>query len=114
MRETAAFCPLYRQAIEIIGRRWTGVIVQSLLAGNTRFSEVRASIPGVSDRLVTQRLKELEREGLVERQVSYDPTRIRYQLTPKGKSLASVVEAVSAWAEQWAANESHRNPAVPV
>jgi DNA-binding HxlR family transcriptional regulator len=105
MWERGAYCPLYRRAIEIIGRRWTGAIVQSLLAGNVRFSEVRASIPGVSDRLVGQRLKELEAEGLVERHVSDGPVRIRYQLTQKGESLASVVEAVSAWAEQWAGSQ---------
>jgi DNA-binding HxlR family transcriptional regulator len=97
-----SFCPLYRRAIEIIGRRWTGAIVRALLAGNVRFCEVRATIPGLSDRLLSERLKELETEGLVERRVVPDtPVRIEYRLTPKGEDLATVVHAVSEWAERW-------------
>jgi len=90
--------------MEIIGRRWTGAIVRALLAGNVRFSEVRATIPGISDRLLSQRLKELEIEGLVHRQVlDTTPVRIEYHLTPKGEALASIVVAASAWAEAWLA-----------
>ncbi len=100
--ELQAFCPKYHQAIEIIGRRWTGVIVRALLAGNTRFSQIRATIPGISDRLLSERLKELEAEGIVERRVRPDtPVRVEYHLTPKGEALAGVVEAASAWADQW-------------
>ncbi len=102
--EHSSFCPLYRRAIEIIGRRWTGAIVRSLLTGNVRFSEIRASVPGLSDRLLSERLKELESEGVVERRVlARTPVRIEYHLTVKGQALASVVEAVSAWAEEWLA-----------
>jgi DNA-binding HxlR family transcriptional regulator len=108
MSDTAAeihhssFCPLYRRAIEIIGRRWTGAIVRSLLTGNVRFSEIRGSIPGLSDRLLSERLKELETEGVVERRVlAQTPVRIEYHLTSKGDALATVVQAVSAWAEEW-------------
>jgi DNA-binding HxlR family transcriptional regulator len=100
------FCPLYHQAIEIIGRRWTGVIVRALLGGGTRFSQIRATIPGLSDRLLSERLKELEAEGIVERRVlSETPVRIEYHLTPKGEALAGVVQAASAWAEHWLALE---------
>ena len=56
----SGFCPLYHRAIEIIGRRWTGAIVRALLAGNTRFSQICATVPGLSDRLLSERLKELE------------------------------------------------------
>lgn len=88
--------------MEIIGRRWTGAIVRALLAGSVRFSQVRTTIPGISDRLLSQRLKELEFEGLVHRQVlDSTPVRIEYHLTPKGEALASVVEAASAWAQEW-------------
>jgi DNA-binding HxlR family transcriptional regulator len=100
----SAFCPLFHRAIEIIGRRWTGAIVRALLAGDNRFSQVRATIPGLSDRLLSQRLKELEAEGLVERTVHDEtPVRIEYHLTAKGEALASVVQAASEWAEQWLA-----------
>ena len=96
------FCPRYHQAIEIIGRRWTGAIIRALLAGDTRFSQIRSTIPGLSDRLLSERLKELEAEGIVERRVLADtPVRIEYHLTTKGEDLADVVQAASAWAEQW-------------
>lgn len=100
--EMSGFCPVFRRAIEIIGRRWTGAIVRTLLAGTVRFSQIRATIPGLSDRLLSERLKELEAEGVVERRVLPEtPVRIEYHLTPKGEGLASVVHAVSIWAEEW-------------
>lgn len=102
--ELSGFCPLYHRAIEIIGRRWTGAIIRVLLAGGTRFSQIRATVPGLSDRLLSERLKELEGEEIVVRSVVPDtPVRIEYHLTPKGEALASVVDATSAWAEQWLA-----------
>ena len=104
--EFSGFCPLYHRAIEIIGRRWTGAIVRALLAGNTRFCQIRATIPGLSDRLLSERLKELEGEGIVERQVQPDtPVRIEYHLTPKGEALATVVQTASSWAEEWLSPE---------
>ncbi len=100
--DISGFCPLYHRAIEIIGRRWTGAIIRALLAGNTRFSQIRGTVPGLSDRLLSERLKELEAEEIVERRVVPDtPVRIEYRLTPKGDALASVVAATSAWAEVW-------------
>lgn len=102
----SGFCPRYHRAIEIVGRRWTGAIIRALLAGDIRFSHIRATVPGLSDRLLSERLKELEAEGIVERRVLADtPVRIEYHLTPKGEALASVVQAVSAWAEAWLADE---------
>lgn len=96
------FCPLYRQAIELIGRKWTGAIIRALLAGATHFSEFSSVIPGVSDRLISVRLKELEMHGVVERIVIPDkPVRIQYRLTPKGESLGKVVMAISDWAGEW-------------
>ena len=98
----SGFCPLYHRAIEIIGRRWTGVIIRALLSGATRFTEIRGIVPGLSDRLLSERLKELEAEGIVERRVlPHAPVRIEYWLTPKGEALASVVQSASAWAEEW-------------
>jgi DNA-binding HxlR family transcriptional regulator len=103
-QHTSGFCPLYHRAIEIIGRRWTGVIVRALLSGVTRFSQIRSTVPGLSDRLLSERLKELEAEGIVERRVLDEtPVRIEYHLTAKGEDLASIVAATSAWAEEWLA-----------
>lgn len=97
-----SFCPTYTQAIEIIGRRWTGAIVRSLLAGACRYSEILAVVPGLSDRLLSERLKELEQEEIVERVVTPStPVRIEYRLTDKGRGLASVVRSVADWAEEW-------------
>lgn len=98
----APFCPAYTQAIEIIGRRWTGAIIRSMLTGATRFSEIVAAVPGLSDRLLSERLKELELAGIVEREViPSTPVRIEYSLTEKGRDLATVVRAVADWATEW-------------
>ena len=98
----AAFCPYYHRAVELIGRRWTGVIVRALLGGVERFSDLTGAIPGLSDRMLSERLKELEAEGIVVRTVIPEtPVRISYHLTEKGRALGSVIQAVSAWAEQW-------------
>lgn len=109
----AAFCPAYTRAIEIIGRRWTGAIVRSMLSGAGRFSEILAAVPGLSDRLLSERLKELESEGVIRRSViPTTPVRIEYSLTDKGHALASVVRAVADWAETWggAAGEDGGDP----
>jgi DNA-binding HxlR family transcriptional regulator len=86
----------------LIGRRWTGAILRAQLSGATRFGDLAAAIPGLSDRLLSERLKELEAEGLVRRQVfPTTPVRIEYQLTDKGRALATVVAAISTWAHDW-------------
>jgi DNA-binding HxlR family transcriptional regulator len=101
--EITAFCPNYHHAVELLGRRWSGAILRAMIAGATRFTEIGAAIPGLSDRLLSERLKEFEAERLVERRVEPStPVRIEYRLTAKGRELAPVVEALSAWAERWA------------
>ncbi len=103
----SAFCPNYHRAIELIGRRWTGAILRVLLSGATRFSDITAAIPGLSDRLLSERLKELEAEGIVSRTViPATPVRIEYGLTEKGRALSDVMAAISAWAETWLACRS--------
>lgn len=98
----SAFCPVYHRAIELIGRRWTGVILRAMLSGAARFSDIAAAVPGLSDRLLSERLKELEAEGIVTRTVvPSTPVRITYDLTPKGQALNEVIVAVSSWAENW-------------
>lgn len=98
----AAFCPRYHHAVELLGGRWTGAIVRALLSGATRFTDLTHAIPGLSDRMLSERLKELEAEGVVERCVIPDtPVRVEYRLTDKGRALAGAVQAISAWAEEW-------------
>ncbi len=100
------FCPYFHHAVELIGRRWSGAIVRALLGGTERFSDLTAVIPGLSDRLLSERLKELEAEGIVLRTVVPEtPVRIQYHLTEKGHALATVVDAVSAWAGEWLATD---------
>src|SRR3970040_141639 len=104
--ELAAFCPVYHRAVELIGRRWTGAILRALLAGVNRFSDLAATVPGMSDRMLWERLKELEAEGvLVRRVIPETPVRIEYELTAKGRALQGVIEAVSDWAGRWHAGE---------
>jgi DNA-binding HxlR family transcriptional regulator len=96
------FCPRFHHAVELIGRRWSGAILRAMLAGETRFSEIAATVPGLSDRLLSERLKELEAEGVIERTVHPEtPVRIEYHLTEKGQSLAPVIESIATWAETW-------------
>src|SRR5687768_11829233 len=100
--ELTAFCPRFHEAVELIGRRWTGAILRALLGGTTRFSEIAAVVPGMSDRLLSERLKELEHCGIVERRViASTPVRVEYRLTRKGHDLRPAVEALAAWAEHW-------------
>jgi DNA-binding HxlR family transcriptional regulator len=102
-----SFCPVYHHAIELIGRRWTGVILRAMLSGATRFSDIAGVVPGLSDRLLSERLKELESEGIVIRTVvPSTPVRIDYELTEKGLALNEVILAVSAWAEAWLTSTS--------
>jgi DNA-binding HxlR family transcriptional regulator len=110
--ELSPFCPHFHRAVEIIGRRWTGAIVRALLAGATRFSEITAAVPGLSDRLCSERLKELEAEGIVVRRVIADtPVRVEYHLTDKGAALAGAVAELSAWAGTWVAPADRSPPA---
>ncbi len=105
--ERDAFCPVYHRAVELIGRRWTGAILRALLAGVHRFSDLAATVPGMSDRMLSERLKELEAEGLVVRRVIPEtPVRIEYELTEKGRALQGVIEAVSEWAGRWHVEEA--------
>lgn len=95
-------CPRYHRAVELLGRRWTGAIVRVLLRGPARFCDVRDAVPELSDRMLSERLKELEREGLVQREIAQDgPVRARYLLTDKGRALEPAVRAIAEWAETW-------------
>ena len=102
-----ACCPQYHAAIELIGRRWTGAIIAVLLMREPmRFSDIAACIPDMSDRLLSERVKELEQRGLVERRVEAGPpVRVHYALTAMGRDLAPAVGELHAWARRWLADE---------
>jgi DNA-binding HxlR family transcriptional regulator len=98
------YCEYYQAVIELIGRRWIGAILRVLMSeGPRRFNELLASIPGLSDRLLTERLRELAEHEIVERVPAPDlsPIAIRYRLTESGRGLEVVVRAISAWARRW-------------
>lgn len=96
-------CPRYEKAAAILGKRWTGLIIRAMLDSRPlRFNEILKMVEPVSDRLLTERLRELEAEGLVERTVYPEyPVRIEYSLSPKGQAMRSVVDAIQDWASEW-------------
>jgi DNA-binding HxlR family transcriptional regulator len=98
-------CPLYHEAIELIGRRWTGAIVSVLIHRTTlRFGEIADSVPELSDRLLSERMKELEARGVVIRTVHHGrPVRVEYELTEMGRELAPAVRELEQWARRWLA-----------
>ena len=101
-----ACCPLYHQAVELIGKRWTGAIMQVLMPGPLRFSEVAHAIPELSDRLLSERMKELEARGVVERRVEPGPpVRVEYALTSMGHDLGPALGEIKAWAHRWLATD---------
>src|SRR4051794_37572720 len=95
-------CSLYHRAVELVGKRWTGAILLVLLDGPPHFSGIRQLVPELSDRLLAERLKELEAEGVVERRVlDGSPVRVEYSLTPKGEALEPAVRALKEWGREW-------------
>jgi len=95
-------CPKYEEAASLLGKKWTGLLVRILLGGPRRFSDFRHQLPALSDRLLSERLKELESAGVVERVVhDTKPVSIEYRLTEKGQALEPVVQAIQTWAESW-------------
>ena len=99
---SALSCTGFQRAIEFIGRRWNGAIVYVLLDGPCRFNELLARVPDLSDRLLTERLRELEAAGMLTREVQPGPpVRVVYELTGAGRALNEVIQSISDWAEQW-------------
>ena len=107
----APVCARFHQAVELIGGRWTGAIIQTLLQGKTRYALIKAAIPDITDRMLSERLRSLECEELVTRRVVPEsPIRVEYELTEKGRSLDSALHEISTWAERWIALESDESP----
>jgi DNA-binding HxlR family transcriptional regulator len=95
-------CTRFHHAVELIGRRWSGAIISSMMKRPQCFNEFLTVVPGLSDRLLTERLRELESEGLVRRTViAGPPVRVSYELTESGRDLEPVIEALTKWAEKW-------------
>ena len=96
-------CPRYHEAVELVGKRWTGAILYVLLhGGRLRFTEIAQAVPDLSDRLLSERMKELEARGIVVRDVSQaTPVKVSYELTPKGRELAPAMAELKAWADRW-------------
>jgi DNA-binding HxlR family transcriptional regulator len=95
-------CPRFHRASELIGSRWTGAIIYVLLRARCRFATLRDAIPDITDRMLSERLHELEQEGIVVRTVVPEaPVRVEYELTKKGRALASAFDAIAHWAEKW-------------
>ncbi len=95
-------CPRYERAIQVLGKRWTGLLIDALMVGPRRFCELTALVEGLSDRVLSDRLRELEVEGVVKRVVYPQiPVRVEYELTEKGYALKPVIDDIHAWAEHW-------------
>ena len=100
-------CARFHRASELIGRRWTGAIIFCLLKSTCRFATLRDAIPEITDRMLSDRLQELEQEGIVQRTVIPDmPVRVEYALTRKGRALGTAVDAIADWAHKWTEAES--------
>jgi len=99
---SSKFCSRFHHAVELIGKRWSGAILNAMLSGPQCFNELLAIVPGLSDRLLTERLRELEAEGLVRRRVlPGPPVRVSYEMTEAGRDLEPVMRALREWAERW-------------
>ena len=98
----ARVCPEFHAAVELVGKRWTGAILWALIERPHYFAELKAGVPGVSDKLLSQRLRELEEEGLVDRSVHPgSPARVSYALTEKGRDIEPAVAELRDWARRW-------------
>ena len=101
-RSSTRICRKFQSAVGLLGKRWTPLIVQLLLRGPRRYSELYEELEVVTEGMLSQRLKELERAGVVERRVVDDqPVRVEYHLTAKGRALSRVISGLETWAEEW-------------
>ncbi len=99
---TPTLCTKFHHAVELIGRRWNGAIIWILMQGTCRFATLRDAIPEITDRMLSERLQELEAEDVIARTVVPDtPVRVEYSLTRKGKALVEALDSISNWAEKY-------------
>ena len=107
MKSYGQFCPL-AQATQLLCERWTLLVVRELVAGSTRFNELRKGVPLMSPTLLSRRLKQLEKAGVIRRQVDSRGGRA-YQLTQAGRELRPVVELMGAWGHRWARTDLNQD-----
>jgi DNA-binding HxlR family transcriptional regulator len=101
-----AECRRFLSSVELVGRRWSSGVLLAMARGASRFSEIIASVPGLSDRLLAQRLKELEAAGLLEREViASTPVQVRYALTASGTDLIESLQPLVGWGQRWGTPE---------
>jgi DNA-binding HxlR family transcriptional regulator len=119
MSDVHPVCARFHAAIELLGARWSGAVLRALFTGSHRFADIRAAIPGVSDVMLTRRLRELEDAGVIERRViPASPVHVEYHLTQMGHEAEPVLDAVNAWSHRWIAlpaggDDDARHPARP-
>jgi len=103
-------CPFYHEAVELVGRRWTGAILRVLMDNRPlRFSEVVQAVPDLSDRLLSERMKELEARGIVQRTVyAGPPVRVEYSLSEMGRELGPALMQLQEWAQRWLCRDAGR------
>ena len=102
-------CAKFHKAVELIGRRWSGALIQVLLQGRQRYAELRAAVPDITDRMLSERLRELEEEGILARKVIPEtPVRVEYELTAKGRALEAPLSAIGQWATRWQSAEKEK------
>ena len=95
-------CPRFETAFSFLGKRWNGLIIQGLMSGPKRFKDISNLIPSMSDKMLSERMKDLELEGILIRHVYPEtPVRIEYELTDKGRGLKPVMDQIQSWAESW-------------
>jgi len=95
-------CVRFHTAIELLGARWTGAVLRALFTGSHRFVDIKAAVPNLSDTMLSQRLRELEAAGILERQVmATSPVRVEYRLTQMGREVQPILDAVITWSHQW-------------
>ena len=102
MRQVAPVCQKFHTAADLLGKRWTALIIQQLVPGPRRYCQLVEALDAVSERMLIQRLKELESAGVVERNVRDEqPVKVEYQLTRKGRGLKKVIDELEQWATEW-------------
>lgn len=102
MTDIHPVCVRFHAAIELIGTRWTGAVLRALFTGQHRYAQIKAAIPAVSDTMLTQRLRELQEQDLIERRVlPTTPVQVEYHLTAKGRELEPALDALITWSHKW-------------
>lgn len=97
-----AECRRFQSSVELVGKRWSSGVLLAIARGAERFSDIVATVPGLSDRLLAQRLRELEASGLLTREViASTPVQVRYRLTPRGDDLMESMQPLVAWGQRW-------------